>query len=91
MCTSHLESQEGSVGTATRYGLDGLGSIPGSARFFSSPVSRPALRPTWPPIQWVLGALSPRVKWKRREADHSLPSNAEVKNGGATPPYTFTA
>jgi hypothetical protein len=28
----------------------------------------------------------PRVKRPGREADHSLPSSAEVKNGGATPP-----
>jgi hypothetical protein len=25
-------------------------------------VSRPALRPTQPPVQWVLGVLSPRLK-----------------------------
>jgi hypothetical protein len=62
--------------------------------FFSSTVSRPALGPTQPPIQWVPGALSPGLKWQEREADRSLPSNAEVKNGGAIsplPPYVYMA
>jgi len=39
-----------------------------------------ALRPTQSPIQWVLEALSPEVKWLRHEVDHSSPSSAEVKN-----------
>jgi hypothetical protein len=42
-------------------------------------VSRPALGPTQPPIQWVQGALSLGVKLLGREADHSPPSSAEVK------------
>jgi hypothetical protein len=41
--------------------------------------SRPALRPTQPPIQWVPGALSLGVKRPEGEADHSSPSSAEVK------------
>jgi hypothetical protein len=53
------------------YGLDGPGSIRSIARFFLSTASRPALGPTQPPIQWVLGALSPGVKQSMREADHS--------------------
>jgi hypothetical protein len=40
----------------------------------------PALEPTQPPIQRVPGALSPGVKREGREADHSAPSSAEVKN-----------
>jgi hypothetical protein len=35
--------------------------------------------PTQPPIQWVPGALSLGVKRPGREADHSPPSSAEVK------------
>jgi hypothetical protein len=35
--------------------------------------SRPALRCTLPPIQWLLLALSPGVKRSVREADHSSP------------------
>jgi hypothetical protein len=41
--------------------------------------SRTALGPTQPPIQWVPRALTLGVKWPGREADHSLPSSAEVK------------
>jgi hypothetical protein len=37
--------------------------------YFTAP--RPVLGPTKPPIQWVLGALSPGVKRQVREADHS--------------------
>jgi hypothetical protein len=46
--------------------------------------------PTEPPIQWLLGALSPGVKRPGREADHSHRSSAEANNVGATspPPYT---
>jgi hypothetical protein len=32
------------------------------------------------------GALFSRVKWKWSEADHSSPSIADVKKGGAIPP-----
>jgi hypothetical protein len=54
--------------------------------------SRTALRPTQPPIQWVPGALSQEVKRQGREADHSCPSSAEVKNAWnytSTSPYVF--
>jgi hypothetical protein len=44
------------------YGLDRRDSIPGTARFFSSPVFRPTLGPAQPPIQWVQGAISPEAK-----------------------------
>jgi hypothetical protein len=37
------------------------------------------LGPTQPPIQWVPGALSLGVKRPGREANHSPPSDAEVK------------
>jgi hypothetical protein len=42
-------------------------------------MSRPSLGPTQPPIQWVLGAFSLEVKRPGREADHSYPCSAEVK------------
>jgi hypothetical protein len=41
--------------------------------------SRPALGPTESPIQWVPWALSLGVKRPGREADHSPPSSAEIK------------
>jgi hypothetical protein len=47
-----------------------------------------------PHIQWIPGALSPVIKRSGREADHSTPSNAEVKNTWVytfTPPYVFMA
>jgi len=39
-----------------------------------------AVEPTQPPIQQVSGALSLGLKQPRYEADHSPPSEAEVKN-----------
>jgi hypothetical protein len=56
--------------------------------------SRPVLGPTQSPIQWVPGALSPEVKRPGREADHSPPTSAEVKNSWiytSTPLYVFMA
>jgi hypothetical protein len=49
--------------------------------------SRPALEPTHPPIQWAPGSLSLEVKRPLREAHHSPPSSAEVKNAWS---YTST-
>jgi len=46
---------------------------------FFTTVSRPALGPTQPPIQWVQRAPSVGVKWPGHEADHSSPSSTEVK------------
>jgi hypothetical protein len=56
--------------------------------FLFSTASRPTLGPRQPHIQWVPGAVSPGVKRLGREADHSPPSSAEVKNGGAIPPLS---
>jgi hypothetical protein len=59
--------------------------------------SRPAVGFTQPPIQWVLGPLSPGVKRQGREADDSPPTSAEVKKMWIyhiyipPPPYTFMA
>jgi hypothetical protein len=65
------------------YGLDdraiGVRSPAGAEDLAS--VSRPALGPSQPPVQWVPGVLSPGVKARPgRDADHSPPSSAEVQN-----------
>jgi hypothetical protein len=76
------------------YGLDGRYSIPGSSKrlfFLFSTASRPALVPTQTAIQWVPGALSSAVKVPLCESDHSPPSSAEVKSGGAIPPLFVTS
>jgi hypothetical protein len=48
------------------YGLDdraiGVRSLAGAEDFPLASVSRPALGPTQPPVQWVPGVLSPGVK-----------------------------
>jgi hypothetical protein len=63
------------------YGLDdrGFESRQGPGIFLFTTASRPALGLTQPTIQWVRGALFLGVKRSGREADHSPPSSAEVK------------
>jgi hypothetical protein len=75
----------GVLGIYSRWGLE---------IFLFITASRTALGPTQPPIQWVPGALSLGVKRPGREADHSPPSSAEVKNAWSytsTPKYVFMA
>jgi hypothetical protein len=69
----------------SEYGLDdraiGVRSPAGQRNFPLASVSRPALGPTQPPVQWVPGVLSPGVKARPgRDADHSPPSSADVEN-----------
>jgi len=62
---------------------------------FSSPLRPERLwGPTQPPIQWVPGAASLGLERPGREADHSPPSRAEIKNAcsyTSTPQYVFMA
>jgi hypothetical protein len=51
----------------------------GAGNFLFTTAPKMALGPTQPLIQWVLGSLSLGVKRPGREADHSPPSSAEVK------------
>jgi hypothetical protein len=55
--------------------------------FLFATASKPALRPTHPPIHYVPEAISPEIK-----AHHSPPSSTEVKNAWSytsTPPHVF--
>jgi hypothetical protein len=88
-----VRSRDGSLGIALDYGLGdrGSGTIPGGGWEYLSLPPRPDwLRgPTQAPIQWVPGAVSLAVKRPGREADHSPPSSADVKNAwsyNSTPP-----
>jgi len=55
--------------------------------FLFATASRPALRPTQPPIKLVPAALSLGVKRPGREADHLPPFSVEIKNSWS---YTST-
>jgi hypothetical protein len=72
---------------ATGWMIGGFESRRGLGIVLYTTASRPAVGPTQPPIQWVPGALSLGVKRPVREADHSPPSSAEVKNAWS---YTST-
>jgi hypothetical protein len=50
----------------------------------------PAVRPTQSPVQWLLESLCRWLKLPGRKADHSSPTSAEAKNGGAIPPLHNT-
>jgi hypothetical protein len=60
-------------------GVLGFDSRGGLGIFLFTTVSRTALVPTQPLIQWLLGALSLVVKRQGLEADHPPPSSAEFK------------
>ena len=71
---SWIVGRDSSVGTVTRYGLDGLGSNPGGGRDFQHP-SRPAH-----PASCTVGTGSfLGVKRSGRGVVHPPPSSAEVK------------
>jgi hypothetical protein len=61
------------------YGIQGFDSRRRLGIFLFTTASRTALGPTDPPIQWVPWALSLGVKRPGREAGHSPPFSAEVK------------
>jgi hypothetical protein len=87
-------SWDSSVGIATSYELDSqeIGvRFPAEARDFFFEVSRPVLRPSRPPMQWVPGVVSLGVERPGRESDYSPPSNAEMRTGGAIPPVPHTS
>jgi hypothetical protein len=61
-------------------GRPGLESLQTQRTFPVAFVSRLALRPTQPPIQWVWGSFPGGKARPGRDADHSPPSSEEVKN-----------
>ena len=65
-----------SVDVATSYRLDSPGSNPGGDEIFC--LSRPALGPTQPPVQWVHRVFPMGKVWLGCAADHSPPSSAAV-------------
>jgi hypothetical protein len=78
---------------ALSYGLGdrGFETRQGLGIFLFTTVSRTALGPTQPPIQWIPGTLSLGVKRPGREVVNSPSSNAKVKNAWSytsTPPST---
>jgi hypothetical protein len=80
--------------TGWTIGILGFDSRRGLRIFLFTTVSRTALGPTQPPIQRVPGTVSLGVKRPGREADHTPPSSAEVKNAWSytsTPQYVFMA
>ena len=70
-------SQDSSVCIATHYGLDGPGIESRWRRNFTH-LSRPTLRPTLPPIQWVPGLSGGKAAGVCRLPP--TPSSAEVKD-----------
>jgi hypothetical protein len=71
----------------TVYRLDAWGSNPCTSKIFLYPTaSGLAPGPTQPLNQMGTGCSFPGVKQLEHEADHSLPSTAKVKSGGAIPP-----
>jgi hypothetical protein len=72
-------------------GVLGFDSWRGLGNFLFATASRPALGPTQPPIQWVPGILSLRVKRPGREAhySHLVPKSKNEWSYTSTPQYAF--
>jgi hypothetical protein len=93
MPASFFMSRDSSVGIATGYGLDdqrGGSSSPGRVKNFHFSISSMGLHPT--SFKMGTGASFPGVKRQGPEADHSPPTNAEVKQMWiytSAPPYIF--
>jgi hypothetical protein len=71
-----------SIATRLLVGQSTVQACESQETLFSSRTTRPALGPTQPPFQWIMG-----VKWSELEVNQSPPSSAEVKNESS---YTST-
>jgi hypothetical protein len=80
-------NEDGSVSIVIRLRAERPGLISRQRFDLFTTASRQALGSTQPPIHWVPGVLFPEAKLPGREADHSRPSSAEVKNAWS---YTST-
>jgi hypothetical protein len=85
-----MKTRDSSVGIATGW-TAGVRFPARQEIYLFSTESRPVLESTQPPVQWVPGAISSRVKRPGCEADHSPPSGAEVKNDETIPSLTHTS
>jgi hypothetical protein len=75
----HWNTHDTSISTVTT-AKSGFGSRGGAETFLFSATSKSDLVPTQPPVYWVTGVLSPRVKRPGSEAEHSPKSFAEDQN-----------
>ena len=71
VCMCVLCGPGSSVGIATDFGLDGLGSNPGEEEICRP--SRPVLGSNQPPVKWVPGFFPGGKGRPGRAADHSPP------------------
>jgi hypothetical protein len=90
-CDFHIvPNRYSSFGITTGNGLDVPGSIPDSARFFSSPQRPDRL---WGPPSLVFSgyweSFPLDIRRQGRKPGHSPPSSAEVKKGGTIPPHPY--
>jgi hypothetical protein len=77
--------------TATGYGLNGRGLIPGRGTSILFPTASRHSLGSAQPIKWVARAPPQGVKRPGREVYHSYPSSSEVKNGRYIPPLPHTS
>lgn len=68
-----------SVVTKLRVGRSGI-RFPAVVADIRSKTHRPVLVLNMLPVQWAPAFFLRWLKWPRREADHSLPSNTKIKN-----------
>jgi hypothetical protein len=90
--TARPMSRVSPVGIAKGYERYDGDWIPGRGRDFSLLHSFQTGSGSHPPsIEWVVGTLTSGVKRPGREASHSPPSSAQVKNGISIPPLPSTS